>query len=513
MRNKAFVIVCGCLLAFGLIIATKPSSVALLAHSGPTRVVGLANVGQFFSNANPAENSAQSAPPTATTADVTVHLETPGRAIPPDFLGFSYEAPVLARDYFNTHNKELIRMLSNLGTGVLRFGGNSVEFTYWSRKGKVRPPKARAVLVPKDLDRLFAFSKKTGWAVMLGLNLGHYDPEMAADEAAYAVKRGGKNLLALEIGNEPDLFMGNGLRPSTWGYADFRREFEAYLHAIRARTPHAPISGPTTCCSAGLKWFPQFLTDEGSQLVMATFHNYPMSASRHLSPTSPRYPTIQRMLSPELMNRVAREIGRLAREAHAHHLPLRIAEANSASSGGKNGVSNVFAAALWGADYSFTLAEQGAVGLNFHGGFHCGGYTPVCISQGHYAAQPLYYGMLLFHAATPGRLVPVAVDTQANLTAYGVLGRDGAFHLVLINKDSASSINVRISGVGSYAHATVLRLTAPALDARTGITFGGRSVDPNGRWVPGPAGQVNRSGGVFSIEMPQASAAVINFQK
>jgi len=452
-------------------------------------------------------------PATATTAEVTVHPEQPGRAIPRDFLGFSYEAPVLARDYFDVHNRELRNLLANLGNGVLRFGGNSVEFTYWSRKGKVQIPKARAVLTPKDLNRLFAFSKKTGWPVMLGLNLGHFDPKMAAAEAAYAVKHGKRHLLALEIGNEPDLFMDNGQRPSTWGYKDFRKEFDAYFHAIRSRTPGAPISGPVTCCKAGRKWFPHFLQDEDSRLVMATFHNYPMSASRTLSPNSPRYPTITRMLSPELMAGVAKEIHQLALDAHEHHLPLRMAEVNSASSGGKNGVSNVFAAALWGADYSFTLAEQGAAGLNFHGGFHCGGYTPICISQGHYAAQPLYYGMLLFHAATPGRLVPVKVQTKANVTAYGVVANNGTLHLVLINKDGKTPVQVRISGVGSYSHADLLRLTAATLDARTGITLGGSPVGPEGNWTPRPAQNVERKGASFLLWLPAASAAVMTFHK
>lgn len=451
--------------------------------------------------------------PTNATAEVTVYPDQPGRAIPRDFLGFSYEAPVLAKNYFDVHNRELRNLLANLGGGVLRFGGNSVEFTYWSRKGKVQVPKARAVLTPQDLNRLFAFSKKTGWPVMLGLNLGHYDSQMAADEAAYAVKGGKSRLLALEIGNEPDLFMGNGQRLSTWGYSDFHGEFDNYFQAIRSRTPHAPISGPVTCCSAGLKWFPQYLSDEGPRLMMATFHNYPMSASRTLSPDSPRYPTIPRMLSPELMGGVAKEIHQLAQDAHEHHLPLRMAEVNSASSGGKDGVSDVFAAALWGADYAFTLAEQGAAGLNFHGGFHCGGYTPICISEGRYSAQPLYYGMLLFHAATPGRLAPVKVQTDANVTAYGVLSKDGILHLVLINKDGKTPVEVRVSGVDSYSHAALLRLLAPALDARTGITLGGSPVDPEGNWTPEPAQNVERKGASFLLWLPAASAAVMNLSK
>lgn len=267
-------------------------------------------------------------------------------AIPADFLGFSYETPVLAQDYFDVQNKALMRLLSNLGTGVLPFGRNSFELSYWSRKDIVEIRKACVVITPRDLDRLFAFSGKTGWPVMLGLNLGHYDAQMAADEAAYAVRQEGKDLLALEVGNEPDLFVHNGHRRSTWGYSDFRTEFQAYLRAIRSRSPDAPVSGPVTCCKAALKWFSKFLPDEGPQLIMATFHSYPISAPRKISPDSPRYPTTARLLRPEFIGLVATETHQPRRDAGRRHLTLRMAEVNSASSGGKNGVSNVFAAEL-----------------------------------------------------------------------------------------------------------------------------------------------------------------------
>ena len=513
MNKTAFAILCGFLMVLGLAVVVKPQPAIQAASIRQARPLRSAVLPVKL---NRAQDAADAAPAAETSIDVTVNPETPGRAIAPEFLGFSFEAPVLAKNYFNVHNKELRRLLANLGTGVLRFGGNSVEFTYWSRNGKLTAPhpKARAILTPKDLKRVFKFSKKTGWPVMLGLNLGHYNPQMAADEAAFAVKHGKKQLLALEIGNEPDLYPYWKLRPKTWDYAEFHKQFVAYLDAIRARAPHAPISGPTTCCKAGFKWFPRFLDDEASQLVMATHHNYPTHASRHLPRSSPRYPSVQRLLEPELMEKVAKEVHQLVQESEAHHLRFRMAEANSNSyDGGVDGQGNVFGAALWGADYCFTLARQGAVGVNFHGGFPHVYFSPLGISQGHYVPQPLYYGMLLFHAATPGRFVPVELHTQANVAAFGVLAGDGELHLVLINKDGKKPFEVRIAGLGSYQHASVLRLTAPGLSARSGITFAGHSVSLNGNWSPGPAQQVARQGEDFGLQLPAASAALVNFEK
>ncbi len=445
-------------------------------------------------------------------ASVVVHSQKPGRAIPSNFLGFSYEAPVLAHDYFSARNAAYIRLLDNLGKGVLRFGGNSVEFTDWAEHGEPQPAWAHATLTPKDLNRLFALSRKIDWPVMLGLNLGHYDPDLFAQEGAYAVRHGGHMLLSLEIGNEPDAFMHNGLRPQNWGYADFHREFQAYVRAVRALAPNAPFSGPTTCCKEGLGWFPEFLAAEHENLVLATHHIYPMGAVPTIPPTSPEYASISNMLSPQLMSRVAAEVRQLVADAKPYHLPLRIAETNSAWHGGRNGVSNVLAAALWGADYSFTLAENGAVGLNFHGAFACRGYTAICINNGHYHAQPLYYGMLLFRSALPGRLVPVTVDAPGNLTAYGVLHPDKTLSVVLINKDEKKTMKVEIAAA-PYRQASALRLAGPSPSATSGITFGGKAVSADGNWSPGPGEPVPDSKGKFSITLPAASAAEITFRR
>ena len=48
--------------------------------------------------------------------------------------------------------------------------------------------------------------------------------------------------------------------------------------------------------------------------------------------------------------------------------PRRVAEMNSISNSGREGVSNVFASALWTLDASFEVAATGAVGVNLHQG-------------------------------------------------------------------------------------------------------------------------------------------------
>src|SRR6185295_8608922 len=98
-------------------------------------------------------------------------------------------------------NTTLVNLLKTLGSGTLRFGGNDVEFTVWTPSSAAL---AGTQLGQAHLTRMFAFSGKVGWRVILGLNLGENNPARAADEASAAIQQGGSQLFALEIGNEPD---------------------------------------------------------------------------------------------------------------------------------------------------------------------------------------------------------------------------------------------------------------------------------------------------------------------
>lgn len=443
---------------------------------------------------------------------VTVRPENPGLTIAPDFVGLSFEAPVLTQGLFDNTNSSLIRLLGNLGTGTMRFGAGALEFTYWSPTTRTTFPKSKATIIREDLDRLFALAKDINWRVILGLNLGQYDPEMFADEASYAVTKGGSSLLALQIGNEPDLFASQGHRPSQWNYDNFRAEFNAYTRAIRAYTPNAPIAGPTTCCETN--WFTRFLVDEGPNLVFATHHNYRMCNDPKYPPDSPWFPSIENLLSKSLIQRIVDSINLYVRPAQARNIPLQISETNSVCLGGKSGVSDVFASALWGADYMFTLAELGVRGVNLHSyRLRCGGgYNPICERGKSFYAEPLYYGILLFSRAGKGRIVPVGINSPVNVTAHATLGDDGKLRVTLINKDAKQIVATQIATSQPYTKASAMRLLGPSPDARSGITFGGRAVKEDGSWSPGAAEPLIRSGDMFLIAVPAASAVVVTFE-
>jgi hypothetical protein len=129
-----------------------------------------------------------------------------------------------------------------------------------------------------------------------------------------------------------------------------------------------------------------------------------------------------------------------------------------------------------------------------------------------YYAQPLYYGMLLFHIVAQGRIVPVNFNTSVNITAYSVTGDDGKLRLALFNKESKLTAKVQIETGKLYSQAGIMRLRAPSLQATQGITLAGRSVGSDGTWVPAESEVINPNAAGYEIDLPAASAAVITFQ-
>jgi hypothetical protein len=184
-------------------------------------------------------------------------------------------------------------------------------------------------------------------------------------------------------------------------------------------------------------------------------------------------------------------------------------ETASFSGGGKEGVSDTFASALWALDYLLELASFGCAGVNMETGVnHLGWishYTPIGDDlKGNYSAAPEYYGLLAFAQMSKGELL--AVDCQAggtNLTAHAV--RDGReLCVAVINKDKSQDASVTINGVSARS-AAVMRLTASSLTAMNGITLGGASVDGEGNWT----GKRERASLSAGLQVPAGSAALV----
>lgn len=445
----------------------------------------------------------------AETVPVGLQIDesVPGYSVPEQFLGFSYEKNTLALDHFRPSNTPMITLIRNLGGGTLRFGANYVEITRWDPQGAKLFSNEKSVIGIRELEDLYGFARASGWSVIHGLNLGANDPKMAASEAVAALKIGGETLTAFEIGNEPEHY-GKTWRPETYDYSDFRGEVARYLEVMRPELSRLPLAGPAT--TSNFPWFSGFIRDFKSDLVMTTRHNYPLAASS-TDPADPRFASIPNLLSPATASGWRKLIQSHQAASASAGFPFRVGEAGSASSGGKPGVSDTFASALWCADYLFDIASLGVAGVNFHGSFNCRGYTSFCASRsGGYHAHGNYYGMLFFSQASRGRIIPVRLAAAGvNLTSHAVLADDGFLRVAILNKDLGKGAKVEINLIDRSKTAGIMRLSAPSVDAKSGITLGGSGVASDGTWKPKPLESIRSENGRFTLDVPAASAALL----
>ncbi len=463
-----------------------------------------------------------------------------GNPIPADFTGLSYETAQLADpDFFSAANTELVGFVRRLGeSGVLRIGGNTSEYSYWSPESvpqanagpteDVRndaqanvipqaltvgpdtghgPAKPRKI-TPAAVRNLRGFIDATGWKLIYGLNMGTESAETAAAEAEYVMRTMGDKLIAFQLCNEPDLFYRNGLRRADYNFAQFAQEWQHFYEAIRQKVPNAPFAGPDTAFNN--EWLVPFAKQFRSEVAFLSQHYYAEGP-----PTDPSM-TIERLLRPN--PKLVQEFQGMAQTKAESHLPFRLAETNSCYQGGKQGVSDTFASALWGADLMYQLASAGGVGINFHGGGY-GWYTPIAgtLASG-LTARPLFYGMLLFAEAGPGHLIEARVEGQERaplLTAYGNLNDavvpQDMVKAVVFNKHADRTVHVAIEGVEGARWARVLRLAAPRLDDTQDVTLGTNPVGASGAWEAARAEELPVHNGGAAVELPPGSAALVNF--
>jgi hypothetical protein len=359
-------------------------------------------------------------------------------------------------------------------------------------------------ITPQAIHNLRDFLDATGWSLIYGLNMGTGTAEDAASEAAYVTEVMGSKLIAFQLCNEPDLFFRNGIRKSDYEFPAFALEWKHYYDAIRARVSHAAFAGPDTAFNNS--WLVPFALKFKKEVAFLSQHYYAEGP-----PTDPSM-TIDRLLRPD--PKLQEEFVGMQKTMHDTGLPFRLAETNSCYSGGKPGVSDTFASALWGADLMYQLASAGGIGINFHSGGY-GWYTPIAgTREDGFLARPLYYGMLLFAAAGAGQLVETELEGREQaplLSAYGLRNNDGSVKAVILNKNLDRRVRLTLNPGQAIQRARLLRLRAPRADATADVTFGGAPVGASGAWSAAREDTLSANNGKVTCELPAASAALITF--
>jgi hypothetical protein len=464
-----------------------------------------------------------------------------------NYTGLSYELGQLSDPrFFSASNSDLVahfRLLSP--RGVLRIGGNTSEFCWFKATSSTLAPALHLppgnvdtnwmphrlfAITPEAIDELAGFLEATGWRLIYGLNFGNSTPERAAVEAAYVARAVGERLEFFQIGNEPDFYPNdnNLTRPPGWGFAEYLKEWTGFAEAIAAKVPGARFGGPDVGASSD--WVTRF----GEQLPATIRPRLTALTGHYYAEGPPDDPqvTLKRLLAGNA--NIPAEMKRIEEVAGAHSLVYRMTEGNSCYRGGKPGVSNAFAAALWAGDYMLQLASLGCAGVNLHGGSnpflaaglgdhmpgmvaaktpqarHGSFYTPIQTEPGsEVKAMPVFYGMMVAEQFAGGTMLRVEGKMQgANATAYAAR-HDSGFRIAIFNKDEAKPVELLIRAPRGVRRATVWRLRAAALEATEGVTLAGAEIEAHGVWNPKVPERIEVRDGAARLRVEAASAALV----
>jgi hypothetical protein len=463
----------------------------------------------------PTARAAQAAGQPALPVTLAIDHAAPGRPVPQRFLGLSFEVQSLAQLGQDAYRGDLVRLLRSLGPGVLRFGGITAdENVAWVDSQTPRPAWATSTIGPAQMSALGVLAHRSGWQVLLTVGLAHYEPQAAAREVAEAHRALGPYLAAVEIGNEPNAYGSHGFREPPWLAQGYEEQVSNYREAIDALTPGVPIAGPDV---SGAGAFAEWGDEEAlaQKPALLTGHHYPLGCAQTPAPS------IEALLSAATRGAAAISLNTYLTVAGLYGIPMRIDEANTVSCGGVEGISDTFASALWATGYITQAMAAGAAGVNLQGNpTNCAGYTPLCApnpaaaAAGALSAEPEWYALLLAKSLVGYR--PLATTTSAegspNLVAAAFAGPGDSLKVVLADDEPPGTTPLALHfevGIG-MGPGEVLRLTAPAQSATSGVLLSGRAVAASGSWsAPASTESVAASSGTVALELAPDSAALV----
>jgi hypothetical protein len=423
-------------------------------------------------------------------------------AIPPRFVGLSYEKLAMSYGYFHTSNHNLIALFRRLGAGVLRLGGGAVDRLLWTSSVS----GTHAQISPTNIKNLAGFLQAAGWLCLYAVNLATSTPDLAAEEVGFAVSALGSNLLGIEIGNEPDEYgIPGNYFAGNWTFQDFLNRWDLFRSAILQVAPNVPITGPATGGGNHIStWtlpFGQAVTP--SELTLLTQHYYRASGASSIS-------TAAFLVSPD--TQLTTDLATLNLGAQQLGIPYRISECNSFSNGGAAGVSNSYASSLWVIDFLFNAALGGATGVNTHGGGNSPGYTPIADDSGAVIeVRPEYYGLLLFTLAGPGTLLETQFSAgSVDVTAYALRTAGGGLNIIVVNKDTLQNLTLTIQTNQRIQTASMQTMSGPSLAAVSGVTIQGATMNKDGSFAPASPDTLTPSDNQTTCYIPALSAALIS---
>jgi hypothetical protein len=363
--------------------------------------------------------------------------------IPP--VGLSIEYPVMAAALGTggCPPPALVAELQRLGSPPLQLAGQSQDFTVPAGSAPAAPQsfeeQTAYPLGGEFWTRLHCLLSATREPLTVGLNARTgqrgWAEQMVAGASAAAMAG-----LAFSLGNEPDLYYLPDYyaldKPQPGEEALVVNTYLRTAAVLRAAIGSSPLVGPEL--SGASRWrasMPRVL----STLGVGTFgvHLYPLSVCR-----TPRAATIGGLLAQSVGNAPSR-LSWVVADARAAGAQAIITEANSVSCGGKVGVSDSPASAVWAVRFVLSALRTGFGEVRFH--FSGNPYDPFYVRGSEVLRRPLESAMVALNQWLPPGSTFRAVPGLHGLTGTAIAA-PGAQPLVLLDNGSAKASTLVLRG-------------------------------------------------------------------
>jgi hypothetical protein len=379
-------------------------------------------------------------------------------------FGLSIEYPLLEKMLANgaCPSPALVATLRSLGSPSLRIGGDSQDLA--------GPTAAYHYVVPPSFwPALGCLARESGAPIVVGLNFAEGP---AADELATiaaAEQAIPASQLSFSLGNEPDLyglshilpneagFIVPAYRPLPWTGDRYASEWVAR----RAMLGQIAIEGPDL---AGIGWrarIARLMATDPPDVM--TVHAYPTVACGSAgAPTTPA-----RLLSEHGSVGLVEKYAWLLAAARAARRPAVISESNSASCGGKPGVSDTPVAGVWAARYVVAALLAGFAQVRFHTAGTS--YDPIALEAGGTVRiRPLGHALLFLHRWIPlgSRIASASSDPQILAARVS----RGGHTSVIVSSFSPKPVSFTVAVSGAKARVRTDTLTtASAIESGASV--------------------------------------------
>lgn len=453
----------------------------------------------------------------------------------PSYAGVGIE-PVHVFDYLgtNTANNLTYNLLNTLGsyTGVpphLRIGGNSGDNIIYKSDSQyngyriyANPSPSGQGNIQTDADiigpgyfQVMNLLPK-GTPVTYGLNMAYegsdYLTQIQNQASAAVTTLKNATLVGFEVGNEPDLYVQNGYRPSGWTATNFGTEWAARVSAVYSNVLQQnnlptnffePPATATTATKTGRQYRISNLvntdvaTQNGIYVAGWNQHDYYYYVN-----VSDYTLTLSLLLDMSTLVTQLNEWRGQAAQAVITGKPYYLREFGSVGPTGLQGITNVFANTLWTLNaflYCATI-QMNSVQVHMTSNSYASPWQPIPFNGEQPHVRTTYYAFAalaqVIGKSCTTRVAPVTLNNipsgyQNNVNVYAVYQFGNLRSLVMINTKASYSgstggtMNFQLnlpSQSGQTLHLSTL--TAQGVDSTSNTTWNGISYERSGDGTP-----------------------------